>query len=219
MKKTILLAATIFTVAAAHAQTDFKPVLQATYIAFDTSHDLAAKTEQANKLGLIAKKWPDEWATNYYAAYSKTMLSFLEQDGTKKDAYLDEAQSYEENAKRLIGKPTDETYVMDAMIANARISVDGRARYQKYGKIFSDNLDSAKALNPDNPRIYYLRGTSKFYTPKMFGGGKKAALPYFEKADGLFEKQSTDDILKPSWGKGANDYFIGLAKGEDKEDK
>ena len=51
----------------------------------------------------------------------------------------------------------------------------------------------------------------------MFGGGKKAALPYLEKADELFAKEGTDDITRPYWGKRTNDYFLQLAKGEDKE--
>src|SRR5690606_31425081 len=120
-------------------------------------------------------------------------------------------------AVSMLGKNNDETYVLSAMIANARMAVNPRSRWQKYGKIFEENLDKARELNADNPRIYYLQGTSKFFTPKMFGGGKKAALPYFEKADGLFAKESTDDIADPYWGKINNDYFLGMCHGEDKE--
>jgi hypothetical protein len=218
MKKQIIavaLAACTFT--AAKAQ-DYKPVLQNTFIAFDTTrNNEQARMEQANKLVLIAKKWPAEWATNYYAAYSKVQLSYMEKDAAKKDAYLDDADMYLKEAVRLMGKDNDETYVLAAMIANARISVNGQARWQKYGKVFDENLEKAKAINPDNPRIYLVRGISKFYTPKMFGGGKKAAMPYFEKADGLFAKETGTDILRPTWGRQTNEYFKAQAKGEDKD--
>lgn len=212
-------AALAITISASAQQADFRPVLQSTFSTFDTTWaDQQAKATLGNKLVLIAKKYPNEWATNYYAAYSKVQMAFMEQDGAKKDALLDEADQYREEAAKLFGKDNDEMYVLTAMIANARIGVAPQARWQKYGKIFNDNLDKAKALNPDNPRIYLQRGISKFYTPKMFGGGKKAALPYFEKAEGLFAKESSGDITKPYWGKRTNDYFLGMAKGEDKEE-
>jgi hypothetical protein len=73
----------------------------------------------------------------------------------------------------------------------------------------------AKENNADNPRIYFLKATSTFFTPKMFGGGAKKALPYFEKADSLFAKESKDDIAKPFWGKEANDEFMKQAKTQD----
>jgi hypothetical protein len=87
----------------------------------------------------------------------------------------------------------------------------------KYGQIFSSNLEKAKEVNPENPRMYYLQGTSKLFTPKAYGGGKKVALPYFEKAKTLFEKESNDDITKPNWGKKHNEGFLAECMKEDKE--
>ena len=89
--------------------------------------------------------------------------------------------------------------------------------YQAGKALVTENLAKAKELNPDNPRIYYLQGTSKRFTPKMFGGGKKAALPYFEKAETLFAKESSDDITKISWGKQINAEFLKEARGEDED--
>lgn len=196
---------------------EFQEPLKKTFIAFDTTQDVQKKIEQSNKLTMIAKKWPSEWAPHFYNAYSKAMLSYMETDEKKRDAYVDEAEKELGEAVGILGKDNDETYVMAAMIANARMAVDGRNRWQKYGKIFDENLEKAKAINEGNPRIYYLKGTSKFFTPKMFGGGKKAALPYFEKADGYFAKETDADMAKPFWGKNQNAYFIAQCKTEDKE--
>lgn len=202
----------------AHGQ-DFKATLGKTFTAFDTTHDDQKKLEQSNKLSLIAKKWSDEPMAHYYAALSKIILSYTKGlDAAKRDAYLDEAdKEYDDMMSAMSNKPNDETYVLAAFLANARLGVDGANRWQKYGKLFSENMEKAKEINPDNPRIYYLQGTSKRFTPKMFGGGKKAALPYFEKAEGLFAKESGDDILKPSWGKRMNTYFLNDCKSEDKD--
>ncbi|MFI5196606.1 MAG: hypothetical protein ACHQD8_05915 [Chitinophagales bacterium] len=216
MKKTILMGALALTTISVQAQ-DLKPVLEKTFLAFDTTQVQDVKIEQSNKLALIAKKWDKEWVTHYYVAYSKATLSYYEKDLAKKDAYLDEAEKEKEEAVSILGKENDETYVLGAMIANFRMGVDPMNRWQKYGQLFSANLESAKELNPDNPRMYYLQGTSKYFTPKAYGGGKKPAQPYFEKAEGLFAKETGGDITKPYWGKEANSYFLRLCKKEDKE--
>lgn len=209
--KSLFLAASLSLGISAAAQSDYKPVLTATFTQFDTTRaDLSAKEGAGNKLVLIAKKFPEAWAPQYYAAYSRIQLSYTEKDGAKRDAYLDEAEQYLADAVRLLGKETDETHVAAAVVANARMAIKPMERYQKYGKIFDEHLDAAKAINADNPRIYLERGIAKFYTPKMFGGGKKAAEPYFTKAKALFANEAKDDINKPYWGTGANEYFLGL---------
>ena len=220
MKKIILSGAMALAALSTQAQ-DFKPVLEKTFTVFDTTWNQDAKVEQSNKLSLIAKKWDNEWITHYYAAYSKIALTYQEKDATKKDAYLDDADKELEDAVSILKKQNDETYVLGAMIANGRIGVDPMARWQKYGTVFSGDLESAKDINPDNPRMYMEQGISKFYTPKAYGGGKKAAMPYFEKAEALFAKEAgtpaAHDITMPHWGKRTNDYFINLCKQVDKE--
>ena len=151
-------------------------------------------------------------------ALSKTILSYNEKEDAKRDAYLDEAEREHEEAVTLLKKANDETYVLAAMIANARLAVKPQARWQKYGKIFEENLAKAKEINPSNPRIYYLQGTSKRFTPKMFGGGRKASLPYFEKAESLFANETTEDITVIHWGKRMNSEFLKDARGEDNEE-
>ena len=210
----LLVAVAAFTYVSAQAQQDFKPALQKTFLAFDTTMTMEIKVEQSNKLGLIAQKWKDSWETHYYNAYSKTMLSYMEQKEAKRDAYLDEAEKEIEETITILGKENDETHVLEAMIANARLAVNPMSRWQKFGKIFDDNLAEAKAINPDNPRIYYLQGTNKFYTPKAFGGGAKNAKPYFDKAKGLFAKEDGSDISKPTWGNRANEYHLAQCNGD-----
>jgi hypothetical protein len=216
MKQIILSGAIAMAAISSQAQ-DFKTVLEKTFTAFDTTWNQPVKIEQSNKLSLIAKKWDNEWVAHYYAAYSKVAVSYQEKDNAKKDAYLDEADKEREDAVSILKKENDETYVLAAMIANARLGVDPMQRWMKYGKIFSENLEAAKDLNPDNPRMYYLQGTSKFFTPKAYGGGKKAAMPYFEKAEGLFAKEKGGDITKPYWGKDHNTYFLNQCRQEDKD--
>jgi hypothetical protein len=215
MKQSILAVALAIGTLTSQAQ-DFKTVLDKTFTAFDTTQSQDVRIEQSNKLGLIAKKWDNEWSAHYYVALSKVTLNYFEPDAAKRDAYLDEAEKEREEAVALLKKESDDTYVLAAMIANSRIGIDPMNRWQKYGQVFQQNLESAKELNPDNPRMYYVKGTSTFFTPKQFGGGKKSALPYFEKAKGLFPKEEGKDITQPHWGKRQTEYFIGECNKEDK---
>lgn len=211
MKKLITITALLLATAGAYAQ-EYAAKLTEAFTTLNTTQDFQEKINQSNKLSLIAKKYNTDWAPAYYAALGKIFISYEEKDNAKKDAYLDDADLLVEQATKAAGKMNDELHVVTAMAANARLAVNPEKRWQKYGKIFEDNLEKAKALNADNPRIYYLKGTTLFFTPKMWGGGKDKALEYFNKATPLFDKEEDGDISKPYWGKEANDYFIGECK-------
>jgi len=217
MKQLMLAGALSLSVLTASAQQDFKTPLKATWDAFDTSKTPEAQAPLANKLILIAKKWDNEWATHYYVTLSKIIISYGEKDEAKHDAILDDAEKELETTVSLLGKPNDETWVLAAMIANSRMSINPMQRWQKYGKIFSDDLENAKEINPENPRMYYMKAISVFFTPKNYGGGKKNAQPYFEKAEGFYAKEDGKDITKPYWGKDHNGQFLAECKKEDKE--
>lgn len=220
MKKRILLATLLLvSFASGVFAQDYKATLAATYKAFNEAKDAQEKLNQSNRFGLIAKKFNTEWTAAYYAAWSKILLNYDEKDNTKKDALLDDADEMLTSAASLSDKSNkaqqSEIHALTAMAANARIGVDPMKRWKKYGKVFEDNLENAKKENEANPRIYFLKGTSLFYTPKMFGGGKKNALEYFDKADGYFAKETGGDILTPSWGKEVNAEYIKMCKTED----
>jgi hypothetical protein len=188
--------------------------LKGTYQEFETDSTFADKLDAANRFGLIAGKWNDQWVTHYYAAYSQIIMSFMEKDDKKKDLYLDEADKQIEKIKALLKTDNDEVYVLAALVANARIAINPASRWQKYGNIFDENLTKAKNLQPNNPRIYYLQGMSKYHTPKMFGGGAKNAISLFEKADELYKNESSDNISKPFWGKKQNSDMLATCKKE-----
>lgn len=181
--------------------------LSKTLMKMDSVQTLSQMMSISAQFDMIVSKWENEWSSNYYAAYSKTIASFIVQDSKKKDLFLDEADKYLEKIKA-IDSQNDETWVLAALITNARISVDGQNRGMQYGGIFNQNLSKAEKINPDNPRIYYLRGTSLFYTPEMYGGGKAKAKPLLEKAKELFDKETKTSVLKPHWGEKENlDYL------------
>ena len=174
-----------------------------TLMQMDSIKGLPDLMKVSAQFDMIADKWNNEWSANYYAAYAKVIASFIIQDSKQKDQFLDEADKYFEKVKTL-GKDNDETWVLAALITSGRISVDGQNRGMQYGGTFNEYIEKAEKINPSNPRIYYLKGTSLFYTPEMYGGGKERAKPEFEKAKELFAKESKRSILKPYWGEKQN---------------
>ena len=183
--------------------------LTSIFLEFDTTQVFSAKMAASSKLELLANMESENYAVNYYTAYSKAMISYQETDKERKDMYLDIADSFLNKVRQLQPK-NEETYILAALIANARLVVDGGSRWKKQGDIFNANIDSAKAINPSNPRIYHLKGVSVYFTPKMFGGGPKNALEYLEKAKSLYATQNGGNILVPYWGEKRNLYFLNL---------
>lgn len=169
---------------------------------------IPALMEAGSKFNMIASKWPKEWAANYYAAYANAYISDKEPDIKRKDQLLDQADGYvaKMNAMNVF---KDESHVLTAYVAFSRFLVDPANRWKKYLDIMNANLEKAKKLNPDNPRIYYLQGVPIFNKPVLYGGGKGKAKPYFEKAKPLFAKQNKSSILNPYWGEKENaDYLL-----------
>lgn len=215
MKTIIITALSVFTLNT-YAQQTVEENLRANLQLMDTTTDINKVMQASAGFDLATKKYASEPMTYYYAAYSKAMLTFFlpENEMKKKDMYLDQADQMFEKYKSMTSE-SDETFIMAALLAQARMSVDGQKRWQTYGKIFGENMEKAKALNAENPRYYYLKGTSTFWTPKMFGGGKKNAKPYFESAKKLFEKQDDSSVLKPIWGKIQTDWYITQCESKD----
>jgi len=200
---TVAIALSITVVNAQTLEESLVPAFQQ----IDTSKTMGGMMSAAAKLDLITNKFPNEYASNYYSAYAKAMISYVEKDAKRRDLFLDMADKFFLKAQQI--KPNDqETYILAALLANARLSVDGGSRWKKFGEIFDKNLNAAKEINPNNPRIYHLKGVALFFTPKMFGGGVKNASEQLEKASLLFSSQDSSSILIPHWGEKRNAEFM-----------
>ena len=205
-KKITLLLLFLMTAAMLRSQT-LEESLKTAFIKLD-----AAKTEQeliaaSAQFDVVAAKWNTQWITNYYAAYCKIKISFKLKDKTKRDQYLDAAKKYMEKADQL-SPNNQELFILEAWCAKARIAVDGFSRWKEYGKVYDSYIEKAKKINPENPRICFLEGQTPFYKPKIWGGGKDKAKPYFEKAKLLFVKENKSNILIPSWGQKENEELL-----------
>jgi len=211
MKKIIIMLIGLISYTSVKAQ-DFEEVLTAEVRKFETTDTLQRKMDASNRIDLIAGKWSDQWMAHYYSAYAKLTLSYLLTGEKQRDAIIDKAEAEIAEVRKLNGATEDELLVMEAFAASARLSVKSGSRWKKYGGIFDAKLEEAKKLKPTNPRIYYLKGGSLFYTPKAFGGGTKNALPQFEKAATYFKSEPKDKLDTIHWGAYRNEYYINECK-------
>jgi tetratricopeptide (TPR) repeat protein len=63
-------------------------------------------------------------------------------------------------------------------------------------------LSQAETMDPDNPRLLWVLGASRWYAPPARGGGQTAAIETYEKGlrSARARAAQTSDALTPSWG-------------------
>ena len=160
--------------------------------------------EIANQFERISNIEKSEWLPLYYASYSYIMISFQEPENAKKDQYLDQAQKYLDQAKSI--EPNEsELYMLQGFLYPSRITVDPMSRGMELMPEMNKALDKALELNPDNPRVYFLRATMTFHTPEAYGGGASKALPLYLVAEEKFNIFKPKTAISPDWGKEGND--------------
>lgn len=160
--------------------------------------------EAANQFERISKIEKTEWLPLYYASYAYIMISFQETDNAKKDADLDQAQKFLDQAFS-VDLNESELYMLQGFLYPSRINIDPMNRGMQYMGEMNKALDKALELNPDNPRVYFLRATMTLHTPEAYGGGAAKALPLFQKAKEKFEIFRPKTDISPNWGKEANE--------------
>lgn len=207
MKKLLSILAFISVTLFASAQNKkYEAAMEKNIAALDTTRDGLQLQNLANNFERIASAEKAEWLPNYYLAYCYVNMTYSTK-GDQIDTYCDKAEKFLHVADS-ISPNNSEIYTLKAQIASARISVNPMTRGQKYGTESAEFREKAKQLDKANPRPYYLEGTSYFYTPPMFGGGKDKAKPAFQKALELYEAFKPESTIAPNWGKNSTIYFL-----------
>jgi hypothetical protein len=95
--------------------------------------------------------------------------------------------------------------MLQGFLYPSRITVDPMTRGMELMPEMNKALDKALELNPDNPRVYFLRATMTFHMPEAYGGGAAKALPFYQTADEKFSIFKPKTPISPNWGKEGND--------------
>jgi hypothetical protein len=220
MKKYILSSLFLLAVSAGFAQSEkYLKAMEAKVIAVDTTRTPAALVELANTFERIADAEKTQWLPYYYAALAQINSGYMGMSGADAmkggltavvDPIADRAEALLNKAEAL-SKDNSEIYVVKKMIAGLRMMGDPMNRFMTYGMQAGEALATAKKLNKENPRVYYLEGQDKFYTPEQYGGSKSEAKRLFELAMEKFAAFKPESAIAPNWGRGNTQYFLGLA--------
>jgi hypothetical protein len=179
MKKLIFTIA-LFVASFISKATDTERFMQAmgqTLMELGQAKDVASLQEVANKFERIASSETTEWLPNYYAGLSYTLIAMKQKDTSP-----------------------DEVEVIKAQNFMMRISVDGPARWMKFGSAFEGAIAKAKEINPANPRAYALKAMMVYNTPEQFGGGSEKACPEVQEAIAKFTNFKPTSPIAPNWG-------------------
>lgn len=71
-------------------------------------------------------------------------------------------------------------------------------------------LRKAIELEPNNPRVQYLHGSSAFHRPPEYGGGAEVAEPFLRRALELFRTEPPEKPW-PNWGRYETHVLLGQA--------
>lgn len=193
---------TVFTAAVVKAQSpQYKEAMAKQVALLDqgSSYNPQTLLEISNTFERIAATEKDQWLPYYYAAYSQVMSAFMQQDKTKMDELADKADANAAKADEL-NKNSDEVALVKSLVATVRISVDPPGRGAQYGPESGLQIQKAKQINPENPRVYLLEGQALYYTPEQFGGDKAKAKETLKLALEKFAAFKPADEIAPHWG-------------------
>ena len=213
MKTMLFFAATLFVLTGASAQSEkYFKAMQDNVSTLDGIHTAQGWTEAGNNFQRIADAEKTQWLPFYYVALSNVMAGYMQGtvNGSPNPSVTDplaEGAEVALNKAEALSPNNSEIFIVRKMIATLRMTADPMNRWQTYGPQAAEALQRAKALNPENPRVYMLEGQDKFYTPEQFGGSKAEAKTLFEESVRKFESFKPQSNIHPQWGISQVKYF------------
>ena len=217
MKKVLLsLTLLLGSYVALMAQSEkFVKAMQDKIVAVDSVRNPQGLLELSAAFERIGDAEKDQWLPYYYAALAQVNSAYMTGMGNMKAETVDPVADKAEallNKAEAIEKNNSEIFVVKKMIASLRMMADPMNRFMTYGPKAAEALQTAKTLNPQNPRTLLLEGQDKFFTPEQYGGSKTEAKKLFEEALKKYEAFKPASSLDPVWGKTTAQYFLGQIK-------
>ena len=215
MKKGLMMLTAILFVVQVNAQSDkYMKAMEAKITEMNKASTSTAWQEVGNAFQRIGEAEKTQWLPFYYAAVSNVMTGLMLNNGqmgggntTQIDQIADKAEDMLNKAEAM-EKDNADIYCVKKMISSLRMMADPMTRFQTYGPKGAEALAKAKALDPNNPRIYMLEGQDKFYTPEQFGGSKTEAKALFETSLKKFDEAKPKSSIAPNWGRNQVEYFL-----------
>lgn len=172
-----------------------------------TAQSIQELQDAANAFDRIGQAEPTRWEPLYYGAFGYLMMATRENDGGKKDGYLDQAL---ERVKRGldISKDNSELLALEGFVHMLRVTVDPASRGQRFSGLSMKAFNKAIKANPYNPRALSLMAQMQYGTAQFFGNSTAEACGMASNALALFTGGTPGDALAPQWGKEMTEAMV-----------
>ncbi len=216
MKKSIVVVALMAVAVSAFSQSEkYIQAMQKLVPLVDTTREPSKLLELSNSFERIAEAEKTQWLPYYYAALTRVnygygaidMRNVMEPRTDKVDPIADKVKVLLTKADEL-SKNNSEIYVVKKLLFSFYMLGDVMNRYMTDGEDARKALETAKQLNPDNPRVYLQEGIDLLNTPEEFGGSKEGGKKKIREAVNKFETFKPETALHPSWGLSTANYFL-----------
>lgn len=150
---------------------------------------------------------------HYYLAYADYRLAIFYMAGENKKNtgyYIDEAIEHLKESIRLKNDWAESRALLSALYGN-KIGIKPELS-NTLGPKAGIEIEAARRIEPENPRVWLIKGISANFTPKLFGGGKDEAIKDLTKAIELFETCELADSLSPDWGHSEAWAWLGVVQ-------
>jgi len=165
--------------------------------------------ESASYFEKISSENPDHWLASYYAGLSCILAAKNSPSKVNSDQLLDKAQGFIDISLELKSNEP-ENHILQAFLYQVRLLADPQGRSVSFAQKADACLKKALSADSDNPRAYFLMASNVYYTPPVFKGGPKNALPVFVKAKEKFRSYKPGLSFAPGWGEKQNEEMIRL---------
>lgn len=166
-----------------------------------TAQSIAELQDAVNTFERIGSSEKTKWEPYYYAAFGYIMMANKEQDGARKDAYLDQATALIKKADAIKANDS-EIIALEGFVHMIRVTVDPASRGQQYSGLAMQTFGKAISLNPENPRALALMAQIQYGTAQFLGSSTAEACTTIDAALQKFATFKPDNALAPQWGKG-----------------
>lgn len=173
-----------------------------------TAQSISELQNSVNMLERIASAEKIRWEPYYYAAFGYIMMANREQEGGKKDLFLDQANAAIEKAKAINGNES-EVIALEGFVYMIRVTVDPASRGPQYAGLATQTFDKALGLNPENPRALALLAQMQYGTAKFFGSSTTEACITLGTSLEKFDTYKSENPLSPQWGR---EMALGMKK-------
>lgn len=210
MKTTITIIATmLMTLTGMSQKPEYYKAMGETLSQFSNCKTIEDYQSLGYKFNLIAQNEKEEWLPFYYHAHCYILISFMEQQPEKRDAYLDIAEK-SIVAMMELAPQESEAHALQSMFYTGRLVVNPVARGQEYSMLSSNSVNKAVAIDPTNPRARLIQIQLGMGTAQFFGGDTKRFCKDAVDLVDTWDNYKIKSPLHPSWGK---EQAIGIVKG------